>query len=97
MNCRVEELCNKDVINIMTGNKIGYVCDVEVDTCSGQVCNLLIMRNERLLSLKKPDYIKVPWHDIEVLGNETILIRNCCDNTNNCDQRRFFNIFKKTT
>ncbi|MBE6715316.1 MAG: YlmC/YmxH family sporulation protein [Ruminococcaceae bacterium] len=95
MNCRIEELCNKDVINISSGNRIGYVADVEVDTCSGQICNLLIAKTDRGSIFKKPDYIRISWNDIEVLGNETILIRYCNECNDSSSHRRFFDIFSK--
>lgn len=95
MNCRIEELCNKDVINISSGNKIGYVADVEVDTCSGQICNLLIAKTDRGSIFKKPEYIRISWCDIEVLGNETILIRYCNESNDSPSHRRFFDIFSK--
>ena len=34
MICGIVELRNKDVIDISTGERLGYVCDVEVNTCT---------------------------------------------------------------
>ncbi len=76
MNCCIDELCNKDVINIENGCKVGYVYDVEVDMCSGQISTLLVSVNEKGLMLRKPECFRIQWSDIVVMGEETILVRN---------------------
>lgn len=76
MFCSVEEICNKDVINIENGNRVGYVLDVEIDICSGRVCSLIVVKNEKAVSLRRPESIKICWSDIAVMGSETILVKN---------------------
>lgn len=76
MNCCIDELCNKDVINIENGCKVGYVYDVEVDMSSGHISTLLVSVSEKGLSLKKPECFKICWTDIVVMGEETILVKN---------------------
>lgn len=36
MNCCVTDLRNKEVVNKKDGTRLGNVCDVEVDTCTGK-------------------------------------------------------------
>lgn len=76
MNCCIEELCNKDVINIENGCRIGYVFDVEVDMVSGHISTLLISDSSKGLSFKRPECLRVCWTDIVVMGEETILVKN---------------------
>ena len=77
MVCCIAELCRKDVIDVETGNRIGYVADVDVETCSGQLAALSV-KQDTLFSLKPPPPIKVKWCDIVVIGQETVLVKNVC-------------------
>ena len=42
MNCRIVDLRNKEVINIKNGARLGYVSDVEVDTCDARLVAIII-------------------------------------------------------
>jgi len=99
MNCHVTDLRNKEVINERTGNSLGCVCDVEVDTCCGKVVSIVIYGRSRGFGLfGREEDIVICWEDIRVIGEDTILV---CFTPNPCrprPQRRgggFFNgIFK---
>ncbi|MBR3767879.1 MAG: YlmC/YmxH family sporulation protein [Clostridia bacterium] len=96
MNCCIDELCNKDVINIENGCRIGYVFDVEVDMGSGHISTLLIAENSKGLSFKRPDCLKVCWADVVVIGDETILVKNVPQIQKPIKQTKsFFDIFSK--
>ena len=96
MNCCIDEICNKTVINIENGCKIGYVYDVEADMCSGQISALLVTGNEKGLMLKKPDCFRILWCDIAVIGEETILVKNAPHPNNNPKgNKSIFNLFSK--
>lgn len=77
MVCCIAELCRKDVIDVETGNRIGYVADVDVETCSGQIDSLCV-RRDTFFALKSPPPVKVKWCDIVVIGQETVLVKNVC-------------------
>lgn len=96
MNCCIDELCNKDVINIENGCRIGYVFDVEVDMVSGHISTLLISDGSKGLSFKKPECRRVCWSDIVVMGEETILVKNvpAC-NISQKTSKSFLDIFSK--
>lgn len=75
MICRVTDMRNKEVINIKTGCRLGYVCDVEVDTCTAKVLAIVIFGRLRLFGLLgRCEDIIIPWCDIEVIGEDTILV-----------------------
>ncbi|MBQ9945967.1 MAG: YlmC/YmxH family sporulation protein [Clostridia bacterium] len=96
MNCCIDELCNKDVISIETGCRIGYVCDVEVDTVSGNIAALLVTERSAGFSLKRSDCFRIAWCDIVVMGEETILVRNIqVHNDERKSSRSIFNLFSK--
>ncbi len=96
MNCCIDEICNKDVINIENGCKVGYVYDVEVDMSSGQISTLLVSVAEKGLLMKKPDCFRICWSDIVVMGEETILVKNVPQVSAKVHQdKSIFNIFFK--
>ena len=77
MKCRIEDLRNKQVVCMVTGNVIGFVGDIEFDAKSGEVLSIIITGKPRAFGLfgKYQDII-VPWREIEVIGEETVLIKN---------------------
>ncbi len=42
MNCRITDLRAKEVICVKDGSRLGNVCDVEIDTCTGQLCAIIV-------------------------------------------------------
>lgn len=98
MNCSVTELRNKEVINGKTGCRLGCVSDVEIDTCSGCIVSLVIWGKGRCMGLLPSENdIKICWKDVEVVGDDTIIVCgdiNCSCN-NNFRKRNFFeSLFK---
>ena len=43
------EFKSKDVININNCKKLGRVCDLEFDPCSGCICKIMVPGGNRLL------------------------------------------------
>ena len=53
--------------------------DVEIDTCSGRVVAIIVKCRSKLLNFgNKQDDIKICWEQIEVIGDETILVNIDC-------------------
>lgn len=78
MNCSITRLCEKDVIEIKSGNMLGKVCDVEFCPENGQITALIIYGKQKMFGFGKAnDDIKINWQDISVIGEDTILV--CCD------------------
>ena len=77
MIARITDMHDKEVINVNDGNRLGYVDDVEVDTCTAQIVALVIYGKTKLFGLlgREPDIV-IHWKQIEVIGEETILV-NC--------------------
>lgn len=76
MICSLSELREKEVINIKTGAKLGYVDDVEFDLESAAVIALVVYGRPRLFGLlgRDEDMI-IQCSEIEIVGEDTILIR----------------------
>ncbi len=101
MNCCITDLRNKEVICGKTGCRLGCVSDVEIDTCSGCLVSVIIWGKCRCFGLMGRDEdIKICWKDIEVIGDDTIIVCgdfSCHRNTNQQQRVRrniFENLFK---
>lgn len=78
MICRFEDMRCKEIINIKTGCKLGYPDDIEFDTCTAKICKLIVFGKAKFFGLlgREEDFV-IPWCDIEVIGQDTILVT--CD------------------
>jgi YlmC/YmxH family sporulation protein len=77
MNCRIADLRNKQVVCVKSGEILGYVSDVEFNTENGRLEAIVIFGKPKLMGLfGKYEDIIIPWADIEVIGQETILVKN---------------------
>ncbi len=75
MHCCVTDLRAKKVINAKNGCVLGSVCDVEIDTCTGKVVEIVIYGKLRCFGFGGRDEdIRIRWEDISVIGDETILV-----------------------
>lgn len=75
MSISTEELKEKEVINILSGEKLGYADDFEIDTETGKVIALVILGRNRFFGLfGREDNIVIPFSEIQLIGNDTILV-----------------------
>lgn len=68
------QLRQKDVINLCDGTRLGCISEIEFDTCSGQICSL-ILSSGGLFSFGKDSGIVLPWNRIECIGEDAILVK----------------------
>lgn len=78
MVCRFDDMRCKEIINIRTGCKLGFPDDIEFDTCTAKICKLIVFGKAKFFGLlgREEDFV-IPWCDIEVIGQDTILVT--CD------------------
>lgn len=89
MICRFCDLHSKEIINIKTGRKLGFVDDVEFDTATAKVCKLIVYGKSRFFGLfGKEEDCTVSWSDIEIIGEDTILV--CTDYSQQTKQKGNF-------
>ncbi|MBP7186548.1 MAG: YlmC/YmxH family sporulation protein [Ruminococcus sp.] len=70
-----EELRRKEVIDVNTGERLGYIDDVELSVSEGKAEKLVIYGNSRLFGfLGKEDDIIIRCSDIRVVGREVVLV-----------------------
>ncbi len=93
MNCCVTDLRNKEVINAKNGCRLGQVCDVEIDTCTGCIVSVIIWGRPRCFGFfGREEDIKICWNEIEVIGDDTVLV--CGDSVGERGQRVKRGIFE---
>lgn len=66
------EICNKEVVSVTTGMRLGQVDDIELDECA-HVKRLYIYA--RGLFTREGDIV-IEWDDIDTIGPDIILVRN---------------------
>ncbi len=75
MNCTLTELRSKEIINIKTGARLGYIDDIEFNTDDASVKSFIVYGRTRLFGLLgKEDDIVITCADIEIIGVDTVLI-----------------------
>ena len=69
------ELRYKEVIDIHTGKRLGYVCDAEFDETEGRLISLITPGKAKFFGLfgREDDYI-LPWKCIVRIGGDIILV-----------------------
>ena len=69
------ELKYKEVIDVHTGFRLGYVCDMEFDDREGHISSLITPGRPRFFGLlgREDDYI-LPWGCIVRIGSDIILV-----------------------
>lgn len=83
MFCRITDMHCKEVINVCDGCRLGCVDDVEVDTCTAQLVAIVIHGRPKCMGLLgHEEDIVIGWKEIEVIGEDTILVNHkmpCCE------------------
>ena len=75
MTQKITELRGREVINIRTGYRLGYVYDVLFDVEGGRIASLIVPAQARFFGLfgHPNDYI-IPWDCVKRVGDDIILI-----------------------
>lgn len=77
--CRIVDMQHKEVINIKDGTCLGCVNDIEIDTTCAKLVAIVVYGKLKCFGLfGRYDDIVIKWEDIEVIGEDTILV---CYNT----------------
>ena len=86
----------KEIINIRNGCRIGFPDDIEFENCTAKICRLIVYGRVRCFGLfGREEDICIKWCDIEVIGEDTILV-SCEEPAGSTKKRRklFGNLLK---
>ena len=72
---KLSEIREKEVININTGERMGFVDDFEINMEKGYIDALVISNSGKMLGIfsKSVDVI-IQWNNIVRIGTDTILV-----------------------
>lgn len=77
MTSRFMEFRRKEIINVANGLKIGYADDLIMDTETASMEALIIYGRPRFFGLLgRGEDLMIPWEEIEVVGEDTILVKS---------------------
>ena len=69
------DLRRKEVVNMCDGAKLGVICDVELDECSGLIHAIIVPGAPRFWGLMRSDEeIVIPYNRICKIGDDVILV-----------------------
>lgn len=75
MTYTFSEMRAKEVINICTGERLGFVSDMTVDVKTGRILSISVPGGYRVLGiLGKQSDVVIPWSRIQKIGDDLILI-----------------------
>lgn len=77
MSCCINDLRDKEVINVNDGKKFGCVIDVEIDICSGRLTAIIVPGESKGFFFGRCEEIRIPWEKIVRIGDDAILINVC--------------------
>lgn len=85
------ELCERDVVNLSTGENMGSVDDINFDDVTAQITHIVLYGKSKLFGLLGRDEdILIPWSDIAKIGSDVLLVKGA----NGYPQRRRGLMFK---
>ncbi|MCD8095692.1 MAG: YlmC/YmxH family sporulation protein [Ruminococcus sp.] len=91
MLCTLTALRNKEVIDMKTGLRLGYVDDVEIDTETESVTSLIIFGRSRAFGIMgRDDDIVIKCSEITLIGEDTILVSQAKESV--CTKSRSFTV-----
>ena len=72
----LSELEEKDVINVVTGERVGFVSSLKIDINSGTITAITVQPIARLVSFfaKEEEKVTIPWNQILKIGEDVIIV-----------------------
>lgn len=72
---KLQDLRNKEVIDVFDGKRLGFVCDCEIDICTGRLISLIVPHSSGMFNVfsKNDDYV-IPWRQIKKIGDDIIIV-----------------------
>lgn len=72
---KAHDLKQKEVINIVDAERLGYICDVDIDFENGRLRSVIIPRRSGFRLFGKREEYVIPWEKIVSVGRELVLVR----------------------
>ena len=77
MLSRFSDFRYKEVINVRSGQRLGYVCDALFTTQEGRITALVVPGKAKYFGMfgREEDYV-LPWECISRIGDDLILVES---------------------
>ena len=70
------KLRQREVIDISTAEKLGFVNDVEINEVTGNIESIIVPKRYRFFThIFGGGELVIPWENIEAVGREIVLVR----------------------
>ncbi len=75
---RLLELEEKEVVNLNTCKKLGYISDLEIDTCNGCIRSVIVPGKRSICNLfgDRTEHV-IPFCQLKQIGPDIILVDIC--------------------
>lgn len=72
---RLYDMKQKEVVNVIDGCRLGYLCDVEIDLYCGKIVSIIVPGQRKIFGIfgKDVEY-EIPWECIKKIGEDIILV-----------------------
>ncbi|MBA2174254.1 YlmC/YmxH family sporulation protein [Halobacillus locisalis] len=85
---KISELQMKDVIAMETGERLGYISDLDIDTQRGKMKGLVLTLKGKAMGLfGKEEEMMIPWDQIVNIGTDVILVKKTGYNSLSAPQK----------
>lgn len=72
---KLSDIRDKEVINLVNGQRMGYISDFEIDIVKGTIVGVIIPGEGKVMSLfTKVNDILIDWNKIIKIGADIILV-----------------------
>ena len=71
---RLSDLQDKDVVDIITGERLGSIIDAEISKTDGKIIKLFIYEKRGLFGGISKDERIINWTNIKKIGTDVILV-----------------------
>ena len=89
MECKLEDLKIKTVINIKNGSNLGFVDDVVIDISSAKIVSLIIYGRKKFFGLfGKEEDISICWNNINMIGDDVVLVNIDCSSYSKISKKK---------
>ena len=73
---RSSEIQNKDVINLISGMKVGNIIDIKINSETGKIESLILEKKKFSSIFNSNDEIEIYWTQINKIGEDVILVES---------------------
>ena len=71
---RMQEMLRKEVINVFTGEKLGFAIDIDIDPETGRIAAIILPEKKVSSFFGRGGEVIVPWSDVSRISDDLIMI-----------------------